>query len=72
MKAKDLFGTPTPSIEQIAKKHGVSIEELKAQLKMGIKSEMEHTQDAALAAEIARDHLDEYPDYYDRLTKAKL
>lgn len=72
MKAKDLFGTPTPSVEQIARKHGVSVEKINAQLKVGIKVELEHTHDATLANEIARDHLDEYPDYYARLTKAKL
>lgn len=39
------------------------------QLKAGIKVEMEHTDDAHLAAEIAMDHLSEDPDYYKKLKK---
>jgi hypothetical protein len=34
------------------------------QLARGIKVEMEHTKNEDLAAEIAMDHLDEFPDYY--------
>jgi hypothetical protein len=37
------------------------------QLSMGKKVEMEHTHDPNIALEISRDHLQEYPDYYDRL-----
>ena len=40
-----------------------------SELKMGIKIEMEHTDDATLAKEIAMDHLEEIPDYYTRLKK---
>lgn len=39
------------------------------QLRMGIKIEQEHTDDLDVAAEIAKDHLAEIPDYYDRLAK---
>jgi ribosomal protein S18 acetylase RimI-like enzyme len=39
------------------------------QLEAGMKVEMEHTDDAAEALEIAKDHLDEIPDYYTRLFK---
>jgi hypothetical protein len=39
------------------------------QMEMGQKVEMEHTDTAALAKEIAKDHLEEIPDYYDRLDK---
>lgn len=39
----------------------------KKQLEMGIKVEMEHTDDKKLAREIAMDHLKEIPDYYTRL-----
>jgi hypothetical protein len=55
------------SIEDIAKKHDVSIESIKAQIKMGKKIEMEHVDDENLAEEISMDHLDEIPDYYTRL-----
>jgi hypothetical protein len=39
----------------------------KDQLRKGIKVEMEHTDDPALAREIAKDHLMEDPKYYDHL-----
>jgi hypothetical protein len=39
------------------------------ELEMGIKIEMEHTDDKELAKEIAMDHLTEIPDYYTRLKK---
>jgi len=53
----------------IAKKHGVSLETIEAQEKMGIKVEHEHTPDDGIAAEIARDHLAEFPTYYTGLAK---
>ena len=40
------------------------------QLAMGIKTEMEHTQDLDLAREIAMDHLAEDPQYYSNLKNA--
>jgi hypothetical protein len=39
----------------------------KNELKMGIKVEFEHTTQKELAKSIAKDHLDELPDYYSRL-----
>ena len=39
------------------------------ELKMGIKIEMEHTNDAEKAKEIAMDHLTEIPTYYTHLKK---
>lgn len=39
------------------------------ELKMGIDVEMEHTDDPELAKQIAKDHLEELPDYYTRLKK---
>jgi hypothetical protein len=39
------------------------------ELKLGIKVEMEHTKNKAIAKRIALDHLAELPDYYTRLTK---
>jgi len=38
------------------------------ELRMGLKIEMEHTEDPNQALEIALDHLAEIPDYYTRLT----
>ena len=57
------------SIEDIAKKHDVSIESIKTQIEMGKKIELEHVDEEGLAKEIAMDHLDEIPDYYTRLNK---
>ena len=42
---------------------------LKNQLSKGIKTEMEHKMGKAEATRIALDHLEEFPDYYDRLKK---
>lgn len=53
--------------QQIADKHGVSLDFIMAQLDKGIKVEMEHTNDPEIAKEIAKDHLTELSDYYDRL-----
>lgn len=39
------------------------------EMEMGISIEMEHTDDRAVAEEIAKDHLSEFPDYYTRLKK---
>lgn len=41
----------------------------KDQLEKGMKHEMEHTNDKNLAKEIAKDHLVEDPEYYDKLEK---
>jgi transcriptional regulator of heat shock response len=61
------FKTP----EQIAKKHDVPVSKIKNQLKKGIKVEKEHTKDEEIASVIASQHLDELPDYYDRLAKVE-
>lgn len=59
----------TKSLENIAKKHKVSVEYLEKQLKKGIKIEMEHTTDKGEAEIIALHHLEEIPNYYTRLSK---
>jgi tRNA U34 5-carboxymethylaminomethyl modifying GTPase MnmE/TrmE len=66
---KDRFGVKTPSVEEIARKHHVSVEQIKQELQKGMEVELEHTDDEDMADEIARDHLDELPDYYTRLAK---
>lgn len=45
------------------------LKELKKQIDIGIKVEMEHTKDEKKAREIAMDHLMEDPKYYDKLKK---
>jgi len=59
----------TPSVEQIAAKHGVTVDEINAQLDKGTGVELEHITNRAAAREIALDHLNELPDYYTRLAK---
>ena len=57
------------TVESIAKKHRQDISFVRNQLKMGIAIEKEHTKDRDLAADIALQHLDEFPDYYTKLKK---
>jgi len=57
------------TVKDIADKHKVSVEKIEKQIKMGIEVEMEHVDSEELAKEIAMDHLEEIPDYYDRLDK---
>lgn len=66
---EDKFGKPTPSLQEIAKKHKISMDELKNAHEEGVKVESEHTNDKSIADEIARDHLNEKPDYYKKLKK---
>ncbi len=60
------YQEPDP-VGRIAKKHGVSRKQIAHQLKMGIKVEREHKDDDVVARQIALDHLEEVPDYYDKL-----
>lgn len=66
-----LLDKRTPSISEIAKKHNVSEIWLNKQHQAGIKVEQEHTSDVKVASEIARDHLNEKPDYYIKLKKVE-
>lgn len=56
-------------LKEIADKHGVDLEKIQDEFAMGVKVEFEHTDDEEKAAEIAKDHLLELPDYYTRLDK---
>jgi len=57
------------SDEGVADDKGITEKDVNPEeLKMGIKVEMEHTEDEAEAKKIALDHLAEIPDYYTRLT----
>lgn len=67
----DIIGKKTPSFQEVLRKHRVPYNQLAHQLRKGIKVEKEHTGDLDLAKEIALDHLNEFPDYYDRLEKAE-
>jgi len=59
------------SPEQLAKKHKVPVSQIKTQLKKGTKVEKEHTKNVELATTIASQHIDELPDYYDKLSKVE-
>jgi hypothetical protein len=59
------------SLNDIAEKHGVSIDMMVAEFKKGIAVEMEHTTDREVAKEITLDHLFEDPKYYDKLKKVE-
>ena len=58
------------SLHDLARKHKIKdISELEKQLKIGMKVELEHTNDKKKAKEIAMDHIFEDPKYYDKLSK---
>jgi hypothetical protein len=52
------------TLEDIAKKHGINIDIIEREWKMGVKIEAEHSNDDDIKGEIARDHLAEFPTYY--------
>lgn len=55
--------------QDLADKHKLPVDEIEAALSKGQKVEMEHTDDADAAYEIAKDHIFEDPKYYDKLVK---
>jgi len=57
------------TVAQIAAFHKVKVSQIEAELKMGQKIELEHTDSKEKAREIALDHLVELPDYYTRLKR---
>jgi hypothetical protein len=58
-----------PSVKQIAHKHNITPEEVVAQVKKGYKLEKEHTNNIDMAIDIALQHVNEFPTYYDELIK---
>jgi len=62
---------PTPTIQDIAKKFNKSTKYILDQLRAGIQVEKEHTDQFEVAMEIALDHLNERPDYYEVLKSAE-
>lgn len=63
--------TSSKATKEVADKHGVSVEQIEAQVEKGIKVEMEHTSNEESARKIALDHLAEVPDYYDKLKQVE-
>ena len=66
-----LLDKPTPTVKQLALKHGVDITHIRAELEKGVRVESEHTSDPEIAKEIALDHINELPDYYTRLASVE-
>ncbi len=66
---KGLKSVKTLTANQIAKKHGLPLAVITKKIAAGVKVEKEHTKSTKEANEIARDHLGERPDYYERLHK---
>ncbi len=50
--------------EDLAEKHGVDLKDIEKEIEVGVRIEMEHTDDKGIAKEIAMDHIFEFPDYY--------
>ena len=59
-----------PTLQTIAKEHGVGMAFVNEQYELGTKEELEHTPDIELAQAIALHHLNENPNYYIILKKA--
>jgi hypothetical protein len=57
------------SLSEVAAIHKLKAEDLKSELKIGIETEMEHTDRPEYARAIALDHLYEDPKYYTKLKK---
>lgn len=66
---KQILNKSTKSLEELSKKHKISIDHLQNQLNIGMKIEKEHTTHDNVAKEIAMDHLGEDPYYYTKLKK---
>jgi hypothetical protein len=71
MGENKLLDKPTPTIQDIAKKFNKSTKYILDQLRSGIRVEREHTDQFEVAMEIALDHLNERPDYYEMLKSAE-
>lgn len=72
MKLKDLLAEgarlkQAMSLKALALKHGIPRDVIKKQVEMGSKEEREHTTSQKAAQTIARHHVAELPDYYNRL-----
>lgn len=59
------------SPEELSKKHKVPLSKILGQVKKGTKIEKEHTTSKKSAEITALQHVDEFPDYYDRLKKVE-
>ena len=59
----------TPGLSAIAKKWNLSIAKVAKLVEIGAKTEFEHNKNLSKARQVARDHISERPDYYQKLKK---
>ena len=57
------------TLEDLAKHHGVPLEDIQKEFDLGMKVELEHTTDKEIAKEITTDHIWEMSNYYSKLKK---
>ena len=67
--SKGLASVKTLTVKQIADKWKLPVNVVAKKVAAGVKVEKEHTKSIRQANEIARDHLSERPDYYEKLDK---
>ena len=67
--SKGLSSVKTLTAKEIAKKWNLPLVVVSKKIAAGVKVEKEHTKSTKQANEIARDHLGERPDYYEKLDK---
>ena len=67
--SKGLASVKTLTVKQIADKWKLPVNVVAKKVAAGVKVEKEHTKSLRQANEIARDHLSERPDYYEKLDK---
>lgn len=70
-KGGEIF-KPTLTIQDLARKHNVTVSEVLKKLTLGIEKELEHTEDAEVAKIIALHHIEENIEYYDVLKENEL
>lgn len=63
---------PTLSVQDIARKHNVTVSDVLKKLTLGIEKELEHTEDEEVAKIIASHHVEENIEYYDVLKENEL
>lgn len=67
----DTLGKNSPSVKALCEKYGMEIDAFMEILMKGINVEFEHTNNIFVASEIARDHLNEDIEYYNKLEKVE-
>ena len=66
---KQFLDRPVPSVSDLSHKYKMSKKQGDRELDKGEKVEGEHTSKKAVARHIAKAHVEELPDYYERLEK---